>query len=330
VKPPFQLTAEVLGLCGRVERLLGRCEGLGGSAPSPQLRRENRVRTIHATTAIEGNTLSLAQVTDVLEGKHVRGSAHELLEIKNAIAAYDAVSKLDPLLEKDLLRAHGVLMSGLATDAGRYRRGNVGALAGDRVAHVAPKADRVPALMADLFAFVADETTPPLVQACVFHYELEFIHPFSDGNGRVGRLWQHVLLRRHSAVFEHLPAESTIKEHQREYYEALARSDRDGDATPFVVFMLQRLERGLSQMAAMLGPAREDFRGRLDRAATHFGPRSFSRKDYLALHASISAPTASRDLRAGVQRRLIRKRGDKATATYTFAPPKASRGRAKP
>jgi len=207
-RPPFDLSGEVLALCASIERLLGRCEGLGAATPSPELRRENRVRTVHATSAIEGNTLSLEQVTDILDGKRVRGPAREILEIKNAIAAYDLAQALDAAVERDLLRAHGALMAGLIPDAGRYRRGNVGVLAGSRVAHVAPKAARVPALMTDLLAFIAsDRTASLLVRACVVHYEIEFIHPFSDGNGRLGRLWQHVMLRAHSPVFDHLPAE---------------------------------------------------------------------------------------------------------------------------
>ena len=186
MKPPFQLTHAVLAECAKLERLIGRSEGMGGVAPAPQLRRQNRIRTIQATTAIEGNTLDLEQVTALLEGKRVSGSAPEIAEVRNAIAAYELVARLDPRTEKDLLRAHAALMAGLQDDAGRYRSGNVGVITGSRVTHVAPQAKRVPALMKDLFAFLRNERdTPALVTACVFHYELEFIHPFSDGNGRI-------------------------------------------------------------------------------------------------------------------------------------------------
>jgi len=319
--PPFDLSPEVLALCSAIERLLGRSEGVGASAPSPQLRRQNRVRTVQATAAIEGNTLSLSQVTDVLDGKRVRGPAREISEIKNAIAAYDLAPSLHPGSERDLLRAHRTLMADLAPDAGRYRRGNVGVIAGSRVAHVAPKADRVPALMRDLLEFAATEqAAPTLVRACVVHYEIEFIHPFGDGNGRVGRLWQHVMLRAHSPVFEHLPTESLIKEHQAAYYDALARSDRAGRATPFVLFMLEQLHESLTRWLKAFRPARANATTRLAAAAVRFGREPFSRKDYLTLHQDISAPTASRDLRTGVGRGDLRMQGDKATARYVFVP----------
>lgn len=328
--PPFDLSADVVALCGTIERLLGRCEGLGAIVPSPQLRRQNRVRTVQGTAAIEGNTLSEAQVTDVLDGKRVRGPAREIAEIKNAIAAYDLAASFKPGAERDLLRAHGALMAGLAPDAGRYRKGNVGVVAGSRVAHVAPKAARVPALMNDVLAFAGNEqSAPTLVRACVVHYEIEFIHPFSDGNGRIGRLWQHVMLRTHSPVFEHLPTESLIKAHQADYYDALARSDRAGSAGPFLLFMLEQISESLQQWLEAFRPSRPDAASRLAAAASHFGRKPFSRKDYLALHKSISAPTASRDLRAGVERGELRMQGEKATARYVFLQGKVGKRKLK-
>jgi Fic family protein len=319
VNPPFQLSPEVLDSCAQIERALGRCEGLSADAPAPQLRRQNRIRTVQATTAIEGNTLSVDQVTALLEGKRVKGAAREIAEVKNALAAYELASRLKPHSEKDLLRAHATLMAGLSEEAGHYRRGNVGVVTGSRVTHVAPQAKRVPALMKNLFAFLGKSNkTPVLVKACVFHYELEFIHPFSDGNGRVGRLWQHVILCGYSPVFANLPTESLIKEHQRAYYDALARSDKAGDATEFLVFMLQQLLATLNRFLAEFRPVRADARSRLQSAAQHFEARSFSRKQYLALHANVSQATASRDLRSGVEQGLLSVQGDKATARYTF------------
>lgn len=318
MKPPFHVGAEQVTACGRIERLIGRCEGRGGMSPAPQLRRENRIRTIQATVAIEGNSLSLEQVTAMLEGKRVRGPARDIMEVQNALAAYERVATLDPQSEADLLRAHGVLMRGLAADAGRYRRGNVGVLAGSRVAHVAPQAKRVPALMQDLFAFLVDADASPLIKACVFHYELEFIHPFSDGNGRAGRLWQHALLCAYSPVLAHVPTESLIKARQREYYSALAQSDRAGNADAFIIFMLALIGDALDAFAAGVRTVRPTGAARLEQAAVHFGKRWFTRKDYHALHGGISPATASRDLRAGVQRKLLRIEGDKATARYAF------------
>lgn len=318
--PPFGITPAIAQICGRIERALGRCEGLGGAA-EPKLRRQNQIRTVHATTAIEGNTLGLDQVTAVLEGRRVRGPAHEVREVKNALAAYEAVPTYHPHVEKDLLRAHRLLMAGLASDAGRYRRGDVGVMQGSRVAHVAPPAGRVPALMAELFAFLkSDRESPPLVKACVFHYELEFIHPFSDGNGRAGRLWQHVLLCAHSPVFASVPAETLIRAHQAEYYDVLAQCDRAGDATAFVAFMLGRIDGALGVFVDEFRPVRGDFVSRLEAAATHFGSAHFSRKGYMQLHKSLSPATASRDLRQGVEAGLLRVRGDRRTALYTFVP----------
>jgi Fic family protein len=320
VKPPFQLTPAVLSALSKLERLIGRAEGLGALVPSPQLRRENRIRTVHASCAIEGNTLSIEQVTDVLDGKRVAGSPREIAEVKNALAAYALAQKLKPQSEKDLLRAHGMLMRDLAHDAGKYRRGAVGVVAGSRVVHVAPQAKRVPELMASLFAYLSHDTeTHPLAKACVFHYELEFIHPFSDGNGRAGRLWQHVIASAYSPVFLHVPTESVIKDNQRDYYDALARSDKAAESTEFVEFMLHKLVAALQQLitASQKGP-RQDVEARLEIARAHFAAMMFSRADYRALHPRISAPTASRDLRAGVERGWLRATGDKATTTYTF------------
>jgi Fic family protein len=318
VDPPFSLTPSVISACSRIERLVGVSEGLGGATPEPQLRRSNLVRTVQATAAIEGNTLSLDQVTAVLEGRHVRGPRLEIREIRNAVAAYELVPQLDPHQARDFLRAHGVLMAGLVEDAGRYRRGNVGVLSGTRVAHVAPPAKRVPLLMANLFTFITKNDAPPLIKACVFHYEVEFIHPFSDGNGRIGRLWQHALLCAHSAVFAHVPAESLIKVRQGAYYAALSRSDKAGDATPFISFMLAVLEDSVTEFVAGFRPARADAATRLATAAAYFGVESFSRKDYLALHKDIAQATASRDLRVGVDQGKLSIQGDKATARYVF------------
>lgn len=303
----------------RIERLLGISEGRGGLAPEPKLRRQNRIQTVAATTAIEGNTLPLQHITAILDGKRVLGPAREIIEVKNAIRAYEAVTSLDPLSEAHMLRAHGLLMAELSADAGRYRCSTVGVLAGSRVAHVAPKAARVPALMAALFEFLREDAeTPPLVKACVFHYEVEFIHPFVDGNGRLGRLWQHALFIRHSAMLAHVPTESVIKDHQQAYYSALALSDRAGDSTVFVTFMLEQLHTALQRFVAQVKPERPSGLARVQAAAAHFGERWFSRRHYLALYPGLSPATASRDLKTGTDQGILRVKGDKATARYLF------------
>jgi Fic family protein len=308
-----------LALSAGIGRLLGRCDAGAGGLAEPRLRRGNRVRTVQASVAIEGSSLTIEQVTDVLDGKRVIGPAREIREVKNAVRAYAEAPRFDPWSPKDLLRAHGTLMAGLAVDAGRWRARDVGVVRGTKVRHVAPPAPRVPALVADLLAsLAADGETPAIVKACVAHYEIEFIHPFSDGNGRMGRLWQYVILLGESPVFALVPTESVIKEHQRAYYAALGRSDRAGDSTAFVEFALGALETALAEVAASARPRAPDADERLAAARAHFGRRTFSRRDYLALHGGIQTATASRDLRAATMVGALAREGDKATARYRF------------
>ncbi len=319
VRPPFRITPAILLACSEIERLVGRCEGAGGARPEPRLRYRNRIRTIQATAAIEGNTLTLEQVTAILDNKRVIGPARDIAEIKNAIAAYDGAPKWNPLAPGDLLAAHGVLMKGLLPDAGRWRGKDVGIFHGDKVAHIAPPAARVPALMKGLFEFMRREKSlSNLIKACVFHYEVEFIHPFTDGNGRTGRLWQHVALLRSSPVFTYIPTETVIKDRQKAYHAALAASDMAGESTTFVEFSLGTIRDSLAEFLGAFRPETSDARSRLDAAAAHFDGRAFSRKDYLALQKTISTATASRDLRDGVKDRRLEMSGTKATTRYRF------------
>ena len=211
---------------------------LGARMPSPMLRKENQIKTIHSSLAIEHNSLSLQQVTDVIEGKHVLGAPNEIQEVKNAVQAYRLMQSLDAFQEKDLLRAHELMMTDLVENAGHYRKTNVGVFEGEKCIHLAPSADRVPTLMADLFEWVSRTDTHPLISSCVFHYEFEFIHPFTDGNGRMGRYWQTMLLSRWKGIFAWLPVETIVKKHQQEYYKAIAQSDAQGESTLFIEFML--------------------------------------------------------------------------------------------
>jgi len=315
--PPITLTPAILDLNAAIHRELGKLEGIGGAAPQPLLRRSNRIRTIHGTLAIEGNTLSLDQVTDVLDGVHVAGPARDIREVLNANRAYEDLTRRKPTASPSLRRAHGVLMDGLVEDAGRWRAGDVGVLRGSRVAHVAPPAHRVPDLMQDLFGFLRRRTELPwLIRAAVFHYELEFIHPFSDGNGRMGRLWQQVVCVAHEPVFEHLPVESLVRENQGDYYAALAECDRAGESTRFVEFVLDLVARSLRELVAAIRPGPSTATTRVERALVRLGDRAFSRKEYLALFPTISPATASRDLRTAVERGTLTRTGDKATTRY--------------
>ena len=238
--PPFTITDEILRLVAEISEQIGALSvKLGARMPSPMLRKENQIKTIHSSLAIEHNSLSLQQVTDVIEGKHVLGAPNEIQEVKNALQAYQLMQSLDAFEEKDLLRAHGLMMTDLVNKAGQYRKEGVGVFDGEKCIHLAPPADRVPSLMADLFEWVRHTDTHPLISSCVFHYEFEFIHPFMDGNGRMGRYWQTMLLSRWKGIFAWLPVETIVKQHQQEYYNAIAQSDAQGNSTVFIDFMLR-------------------------------------------------------------------------------------------
>ncbi|MCB1203718.1 MAG: Fic family protein [Verrucomicrobiae bacterium] len=247
--PPLTLTARLVDLVARIGEALGRWEGSGRS-PSPQLRRENRIRSIQASLAIENNSLSLGQVTDIIDGKRVLGLPREIKEVWNALKAYEMLENLDAGSVVDFLKAHAALMSGLVDDAGRFRKSGVGIYRGTDLVHMAPPADRVPHQIKDLLDWLGHTDTHPLLASAVVHYEIEFIHPFSDGNGRIGRLWQTLALCRWRPEFAWLPVETVVHDHQAEYYEALAASDKQADAAPFAEFILNTLLETLANHAA--------------------------------------------------------------------------------
>ncbi|HWL89014.1 MAG TPA: Fic family protein [Polyangiaceae bacterium] len=318
-RPPFQVTPDALAASLEITRLIGRYEGLFSPPPQPKLRRQNAIRTVVATVAIEGNTLTADQVTAILEKKRVVGPKHEILEVQNAIETYALAASFDPTKESDLLRAHRHMMNGLTADAGRYRTKGVGVVEGSRILHVAPPAKRVRAWIGELLGFLKkDRDTPALVKAAVVHYELEFIHPFSDGNGRIGRLWQHAILLRYHPLFGVVPVESIIHQHQERYYRTLAECDRTGDASSFVEFSLRVIEEALREFLNELKPKPMTSGSRLEAARTHFAKNEFSRKDYLAEFKMLSTATASRDLKEGVDAKLLVKIGDKARSRYRF------------
>ena len=192
--------------------------------------------------------MSVEQVTAIIEGKRVLGAPNEIQEVKNAIDAYELLLELNPYKEKDLLKAHKLMMADLVKENGRYRQGGVGVFDGKKCVHLAPPAERVPSLMGDLLNWVKQTKTHPLVSSCVFHYEFEFIHPFADGNGRMGRMWQTLLLMQWKPVFAWIPVETIVKEHQQEYYDAIAKSDAEANSTAFITFMLQCLKQALLEM----------------------------------------------------------------------------------
>ena len=237
----------MLALVADISEQVGLLTAQRNSVLAPQLRRGNRIRTIQASLAIENNTLSVEQVTAVLDGKRVLGLPREIQEVRNAFAAYDEMPNWTPDAQADLLAAHKLLMHGLIDEAGCFRQGGVGIYRADRLMHMAPPASRVPLLIDDLLRWLGSSDWHPLISSCVFHYEFEFIHPFTDGNGRMGRLWQTLILSRWRSVLAYLPVESVICARQEAYYAALAASDHAAEATQFVEFMLQALLQALAE-----------------------------------------------------------------------------------
>ena len=237
--PPFHMTDKITNLVAAISEQIGRITVLSHGSMNPHLRKENRIRTIHSSLAIEHNSLSLEQVTAILDGKRILGNPNEIREVKNAYAAYEQMLTLDPYSVKDLLQAHRCMMAGLIAENGKFRSGGVGVFDGDVVIHMAPPARFVPVQIAELFAWYKASAIHPLIRSAIFHYEFEFIHPFADGNGRMGRMWHSLLLGSWNELFFWLPIEDLIRSRQQEYYEALGKADQQVDSSTFVELMLQ-------------------------------------------------------------------------------------------
>lgn len=312
--PPYQITPEILKLIASISEKIGQINAKFLDKPSPKLRKENRIKTIHSSLSIEGNTLTEEQITALIEKKRIIGPEKDVNEVLNAIRVYDQLQSFDPKSSKSFLNAHEILMKGLVSDNGKYRKRGVGIMAGDRIAHMAPPAANVPHLMNDLFKYLKTSKEISLIKSCVFHYEMEFIHPFIDGNGRMGRLWQTLILMKEYPVFEFIPFENIIHKTQSEYYQTLSQSDKSGSSTPFIEYMLGVVNDSLHTML--------DFKSRVmsteDRLAyfSEICDAEFSRKDYMSVFKEISSATASRDLKQGVQLGLFEKEGDKTKTIY--------------
>jgi Fic family protein len=244
-KPPFSITTKALNLAVEIAQLVAKVEK--GFEYNVMLRKKNRIKTITGTLAIEGNTLDIEKVTALLEGKKVMGAKQEIQEVYAAINAYKHLDDFDPCKINDLLKAHSFMMEGIIKDAGRFRSGNVGVKGGGEVVHIAPPL-RVHRLITDLIEWLRTTDVNPLIASSIFHYEFEFIHPFSDGNGRTGRLWQTLILSRYNPSFAYFPIESIVKEKQQAYYDALAVSDEQADSTVFIEFMLECIFEAVSSV----------------------------------------------------------------------------------
>lgn len=247
--PPFHITDAIVEKISDISELIGSVTAWQDMNASPKLRRESRIKTIHSSLAIENNTLSIEQVTAIVNGKRVLGAPKEIQEVKNAFDAYERLLSLDPYSADDLLKAHKTLMNELVGEAGVFRSGGVGVFNGDKLIHMAPPADMVPELVGNLLAWAKTSKAHPLVKSCVFHYEFEFIHPFADGNGRMGRMWNTLLLYKWKPIFAWLPIETLIRERQDAYYAALAQSDQTADATSFVEFLLAVIRDTLHEIS---------------------------------------------------------------------------------
>ncbi|WP_273446852.1 Fic family protein [Neolewinella agarilytica] len=317
-KPPYEVTSQMFTLVKEIIRLVGQLEGYQLLVGNVKLRRKNKIKSIVSSLAIEGNSLTEEQVTAILEGKRVMGPRQDVKEVENAIQVYDRLETIDPYSEDELLDIHKIMMSGLITDAGRYRQSGVGVVDGTKVIHVAPPAKRVPNLMGDLFDYLENYEEDIIIKSCVFHFEFEYIHPFSDGNGRMGRLWQTAILKSEYPDLAYVPIESIVHERQQGYYDALQISQHAGDSTTFIIYALESIKLALSEQLDNALSIPHDVDGRLLAFKEQVKNKPFSRKEYLSYHKTIAPATATRDLKTGVDRSLLKRSGKSSATRYQF------------
>ena len=247
--PPYEITDEMLELVSEIMENLGKLSGIHELKKLPRLRKVNRIKSIHSSLAIENNTLSIEQVTDVIDGKRVLGPKEDIIAVQNANLAYKELENINPFSLDDLLKIHGIMMSGLISEAGKIRTGQVGIYNQDgKVVHLAPPANFVSKQLIGLFDWIKSSPANMLIKSSVFHYEFEFIHPFCDGNGRMGRLWQTALLASWKPIFAWIPIESIIKDNQEEYYNAIAQSTNQAKSNKFIVFMLDVINKAIKDI----------------------------------------------------------------------------------
>lgn len=317
MKPPYNITPLILELVASISEKLGEIKSAYLMKPPAELRKRNRIHTIQSSLEIEGNTLSLDQVTALLDDKRVLAPAKDIQEVRNAIEVYSHLSEFKPYSLDSLCSAHKILMKGLIDNAGRLRSSNVGIAKGSEITHIAPCSNMVRPLLNDLLKYVKSDKDLPLIKSCVFHYEFEFIHPFSDGNGRMGRLWQTVILRQYNPVFEYLPIETLIKKRQTEYYNALGASDNKGNSTIFIEFMLSVINDSLEELLQSQNVSLTSV-DRIEIFRQQIGNSQFSRADYIRYFKNISTATASRDLKQAVESQILEKSGEGRMTQYVY------------
>lgn len=258
-KPPFTITNNIISYVSSISEKIGRITAIANLESRPHLRKNNRIKSVHSSLKIEANSLSLGQVRDVINGKAVLGQQKEIQEVKNAYAAYEKVSEIDPYRIDDLKKYHGIMTKYVVEESGDFRLGEEGVFDGDRCIFMAPPASLVPQLMDELFTWMkrTEKKLHPLILSSVFHYEFVFIHPFSDGNGRMARLWHTAILSKWKPVFEYIPIESQIEKFQNEYYEAIAKCHLDGESTVFIEFMLSQIDKILDDISLQISEDNE-------------------------------------------------------------------------
>lgn len=258
-KPPFTITNEILSYTSSVSEKIGNLTAIGNMDAKPHLRRNNRIKSIHSSLKIEANSLSLGQVRDVIDGRTVLGEQKEIQEVKNAYTAYEHFSEIDPYSIDDLKKFHGMMTKYIVEESGVFRCGEEGVFSGEQCIFMAPPARLVPGLMSELFDWMreAQDFVHPLVLSSVFHYEFVFIHPFSDGNGRMARLWHSAILSKWKPIFEYIPIESQIEKFQEEYYDVIARCNSEGESTAFIEFMLTQIDKILDDICTQIEDDRE-------------------------------------------------------------------------
>lgn len=311
-KPPFEITNQMIDYVAEIAELVGKLSAVSSLSANPTLRRSNRIRTIHGSLAIEQNTLSLEQVTAVLNGKHVLAPPKDIVEVKNAYEIYERLDELNPYSVDDLLTAHGIMTRGLVEESGMFRTRPVGVVDSEgHVLHFGTLPQYVPDLVMELLDWAKTSEVHMLIRSCVFHYELELIHPFADGNGRVGRLWHTLLLSKWNPAFAWLPVESIIHNRQREYYDAINASNDAGGSTVFIEFMLSAIKASLIEA---IGASDEMSDGKMDKATLRWKKI----EEYLKTHdyimnanvrelCGVSAATANRILYGLVEKRKLEK-----------------------
>jgi len=314
MKPPYEITPAILNYITSISEKIGEINANYLNKPSPQLRKQNKIKTIHSSLKIEGNTLSEEQITALIENKRVIGPQKDVKEVLNAITIYDNLDNFNSTDEKSFLKAHKILLSNLIEKSGKYRTQSVGIVKGSKVKHLAPPAQNVPFLMKDLFDYLKNTDEIELIKSCVFHYEMEFIHPFLDGNGRMGRLWQTLILMKKYPVFEYLPFETLISKNQEKYYKALSESDKLGKSTKFIEYMLSIIDSSIADLLNFNNRTLSE-KERLDYFIS-LNKTEFTRKNYMDVFKYISSATASRDLKNGTEKELFNKIGEKNKTKY--------------